>query len=243
MSEFRYQIKSVLDNVLALVEELEANWVANGLDKDTVFALRTAFQEAVVNAVKHGNKQNPKTTVDIIYRLSDSQLEIEITDEGEGFDYSSLPDPRNKDQIMKLGGKGVFMMKKFMDRVEFIGKGNRVKMVKLRNLEGASKMIEDILVFKPGDEINANSTGKLRKVFDEIINSDKKKVVVDLSGIEYIDSAGLAILIEFFQRLQKNSGKLHICGLSSKISKIFEVAKLNSIFKIYDSFEKAYKGF
>lgn len=249
MIEYRCLLKSALESVSIILREYETFWQQKQLSGDTVFSLRTALQEAVVNAVRHGNRENPKKYVEIVFRINGAALEIEVNDEGNGFDHQALPDPRQKDQILKLGGKGVFLMRKFMDQVDFIGNGNQVKMLKKITPQEVAKMndsrevINDLVIYKTAEEINANNCVKLRKAFDQIVGQGYKKVIVDLSLVEYIDSAGLATLIELFQRLQKSQGVLKICGLSDKIKKIFEIAKLDTIFTIYSDQASAKEGF
>lgn len=101
--------------------------------------------------------------------------------------------------------------------------------------------LNDILICKTEGEININTSPELRKAFDEYIQRGIKKVLFDFSQISYIDSSGLATLIELLQRLNKSGGKLNICNVSEKIKNIFEVTKLHKLFKIYEDRQDALK--
>ncbi len=92
-------------------------------------------------------------------------------------------------------------------------------------------------------EININNSPELRKIFDAIIKRDEKRVLLDLSSVSYIDSSGLATLIEMFQRLKKIGGKLRLCNMAEKIKSVFELTKLNKLFEIFDTQETALKDF
>ncbi|MDD3374408.1 MAG: STAS domain-containing protein [Candidatus Omnitrophica bacterium] len=92
-------------------------------------------------------------------------------------------------------------------------------------------------------EIDINNSPDLRKAFDQLISTNEKKVVVDFSAVPYIDSSGLATLIEMFQRLKRIDGHLKISQLDQKVKNIFEITKLNKLFEIYDSKEKAIGDF
>jgi len=70
-------------------------------------------------------------------------------------------------------------------------------------------------------EVDINTSVQLRKVFDDLIKRNEKKVLVEFSGVEYIDSSGLATLIEMFQRLKKIGGKLRFSGMSQKVKNAF----------------------
>ena len=92
-------------------------------------------------------------------------------------------------------------------------------------------------------EVNINTSPELRKVFDDIIKSSEKKVLIDFTNVSYIDSSGLATLIEMFQRLKKIGGSLRLSNMSQKVKNVFEITKLYKLFEIFDSREVALKDF
>lgn len=105
------------------------------------------------------------------------------------------------------------------------------------------KKENETIVCKIEGEININTSPELRKAFDGYIRDNIKKIVIDFTNVSYIDSSGLATLIELLQRLSKINGKFHICNISEKIKTIFEVTKLSNLFNIFDTCEAALKGF
>lgn len=88
-------------------------------------------------------------------------------------------------------------------------------------------------------EINIDTSSELRKVFNLCIQDKEKKIIIDGTNLSYIDSSGLATLIELFQRLKKIEGQLKLCGLSEKVKSVFEVTKLDKLFDICSCREKA----
>lgn len=92
-------------------------------------------------------------------------------------------------------------------------------------------------------EINLNTSPELRKAFDAFVRANAKKVIINFANVSYIDSSGLATLIELFQRLKKVGGNLRICNMAEKIKSVFEVTKLHKLFDIYDSQELALENF
>jgi serine/threonine-protein kinase RsbW len=92
--------------------------------------LFVALDEAFVNAVKHGNKNDPNKLVRVGAELSPKEACFTIEDEGEGFDVQTIPDPRDPANLFKSSGRGVLLMYNIMDEVEYNAQGNRVKMVK-----------------------------------------------------------------------------------------------------------------
>jgi serine/threonine-protein kinase RsbW len=103
-----------------------------GWQKKDIFGLHLAFEEALVNAIKHGNGGDPEKRVRLHCYISDKQVRIIISDEGPGFDYTDLPDPTDSAHRQEPHGRGVLLMRKFMDRVEFNARGNRVTLEKNR---------------------------------------------------------------------------------------------------------------
>ncbi len=116
-------VKEASSRVLDSIKELN-------LDKDIIFDIRLCLEEAIINAIKYGNKCDKGLPVHISYSLGDGRLEIVIRDQGKGFDYGNIPDPRSSGNILKHGGRGLFLIRNLMDEVEFNNSGNEIKMVK-----------------------------------------------------------------------------------------------------------------
>ena len=92
--------------------------------------LYVALDEAFVNAVKHGNKNDPTKLLRVTAELSPKEAVFTIEDEGEGFDVQTIPDPCDPANLFKTSGRGVLLIYNIMDEVEYNAQGNRVKMVK-----------------------------------------------------------------------------------------------------------------
>jgi serine/threonine-protein kinase RsbW len=107
------------------------------LDDDAVHWVGVAVRESVINAIKHGNRldERKRVTVDfqLVPEVSPRELVVQVRDEGEGFDASSIANPLAEENLLKSGGRGIFFMRSFMDDV-FIARrpqgGMEVRMVK-----------------------------------------------------------------------------------------------------------------
>jgi len=97
-----------------------------------VFGIRLALEEALVNAVKHGNAYDTAKQVRVRCFLSTTVLRVEVQDEGKGFNPAALPDPTTPVSINRPNGRGVMLMRNFMSRVTFNKVGNRVILEKER---------------------------------------------------------------------------------------------------------------
>jgi serine/threonine-protein kinase RsbW len=96
------------------------------------FGVRLALEEAIINGIKHGNHEDPEKLVQIRYALNALEIIIEVEDQGIGFNPSQVPDPLAPENLERPGGRGVFLMRKFMTVVEYNERGNRVVLAKKR---------------------------------------------------------------------------------------------------------------
>jgi serine/threonine-protein kinase RsbW len=112
-------ISSRFENI-ELVQVIAEHLCENaGLDEDGSHWIGMAVREAVANAIKHGNRLEVSKKVDATFTLRDYELEIRISDEGDGFDPDKVSDPLNPQNLMKTSGRGIFYMRTFMDAVQY----------------------------------------------------------------------------------------------------------------------------
>jgi len=114
---------------------------ANGFSKEDIFAVHLALQEAFTNAITHGNKMSPNKEVKIDYSVGSDKFEVSMTDEGEGFDPDAVPDPRYGENLYKPAGRGLLLMRSYMDVVEFNEHGNSVYMARYRGKPPLAKTL------------------------------------------------------------------------------------------------------
>ena len=110
-----------------ILDEVERH----GFNTNSLFATRLALEEALVNAIKHGNKLDPKKKVVVDARVSPERVEIEIEDQGPGFDRASVPDPTAVENLCKCSGRGILLIEAYMNSVNWSHGGRRVHMVRL----------------------------------------------------------------------------------------------------------------
>lgn len=97
------------------------------------FGIHMALEEAIMNAIKHGNQRDPSKSVTVLAKLSDKQFYINVKDEGPGFNPEDVPDPTLDDNLTKPSGRGLMLMKVYMDEVLYSEKGTRVELLKSRD--------------------------------------------------------------------------------------------------------------
>ena len=92
-------------------------------------------------------------------------------------------------------------------------------------------------------EIDINSAPQIKKMFDKVISAKKSNVLVNFKGVSYIDSSGLATLVELLKNIRAYGGKLKLSDLSAKIKSLFEMTRLEKLFDIFNSEEEAVSTF
>lgn len=127
ISSYSAEVNSIEDG-LQLLEALTNKLNLIGFESRQIGRIEVAFTEALVNAVKHGNREDPKKSVRIRYDIDPSSLWLAFEDEGEGFLPSGVADPTESDNLHRPGGRGILLMRTLMNHVEYNSIGNRVVM-------------------------------------------------------------------------------------------------------------------
>jgi len=126
-------IPSSLNYLPKVDEYVEGKLRKLGVDENKLADIAISVTEAVTNAVVHGNKNDLKKKVSIKLKAESSRVEITVEDEGNGFDTESIQSPIEEGNLLKEVGRGIFILKSLMDKVDFIigpQKGTIVKMTK-----------------------------------------------------------------------------------------------------------------
>ncbi len=117
----------VVDEAVSLVSD---KVVARFLDPHLVrFNVRVALCEALANAILYGNRCDRSKQVHLVARWGREAVEIHVTDEGTGFDPDAVPDPTLPENIERVDGRGVFLIRRLMDEVRYNDKGNSLCMI------------------------------------------------------------------------------------------------------------------
>ncbi len=114
-------------------DEIECQLKANCFSEKEIFCIKLALEEALVNAIKHGNQFDRSKKVHIAYHVEPERFDVRISDEGAGFDPADVPDPTAIENLERPCGRGLMLMRYYMSEVTFSPAGNCVAMSKLRN--------------------------------------------------------------------------------------------------------------
>lgn len=117
-------------NSIAIVENFAEDLVQKlNIGEDVYANLMTCLNEAITNAIYHGNKEDINKKVFLnVELINNKRLIFTIADEGDGFDFSNIPDPTSPENLENLHGRGVYIMKQLADQCIFNTKGNELEL-------------------------------------------------------------------------------------------------------------------
>lgn len=128
MNAINIQIPSLVENIRIVESFIDNARKKYDLNDDLYGNIMISVIESVNNAIVHGNKANKAKNVDLSLRLDDEQIHFVIQDEGNGFDFSNLPNPTAPENLERTGGRGIFLMKHLADELNFKNNGQRVEL-------------------------------------------------------------------------------------------------------------------
>lgn len=107
-------------------DQIQSNLLQKHFPENQIEKIKICLYELLSNAFIHGNQNDPLKHVAVLYVVSKENFKLSIIDEGEGFDREEVPSPLSPENQLKESGRGVFMVKRMMDKVSYNKKGNRV---------------------------------------------------------------------------------------------------------------------
>ena len=126
-----FDIPSDLGEAHRVQHEIEEVLRACQYTEHELFSIRLALEEALVNAIKHGNQYDRNKKVEITYEVHGDRFVVRITDQGEGFDPADVPDPTAVENLERPCGRGLMLMRHYMTEVNYNTSGNSVYMTKV----------------------------------------------------------------------------------------------------------------
>jgi len=214
----------------------------------------SVFNEAFNNAVFHAYDGNPDGMVEIWMSVVPPRLELRVADNGKSFDPLSVPPP-DLDTLPERG-MGLYIMRAFMDEVHYTpGSPNVLTLIKKIETptatEGDGKdMFEhsrtdkgDITILALKGSLNALTAPEFKPQIDALVGARRLRVIVDLSGLELIDSSGVGAIVSLFKRLRMIGGDVKIAALQGQPKEIFRILRLEKAFEIAGTVEEAERRF
>ena len=115
------EMKPVIHRIAALLAQA-------GFSEKDQFAVRLSVEEAIVNGIRHGNREDPAKKVHVSYQVAPHDFSCRVEDEGPGFNPSAIADPLAPENLERPGGRGVFLMRHYMTQIQYSDRGNAVSL-------------------------------------------------------------------------------------------------------------------
>jgi serine/threonine-protein kinase RsbW len=132
-NQYHWTIQSDTSAGQEIQEKIIKLMEGNEFSEKDVFGMRLALEEGIVNAIKHGNKMDVSKKVRIDCCFKDNTVRVVIEDEGKGFKMADVPDPTLDENLEKPSGRGIMLMKAFMNVIEYNDQGNALILEKARS--------------------------------------------------------------------------------------------------------------
>jgi|SRR5512146_138095 serine/threonine-protein kinase RsbW len=134
-----YTLDSSLESVNKAEDTATEFATKSGFDSEEVQRISMAVREATVNAVLHGNAYDPRKKVHIAFETAGDALTVTVRDEGKGLDQEEIPDPLAPENLLKQSGRGIFLIRAFMDEVRFRNMEPGTEVTLIKKLSGDSR--------------------------------------------------------------------------------------------------------
>jgi len=125
------EISNDLREARRLQQQIVRELRSTSFDGREIFGIKLAVEEALVNAIRHGNRLDPEKKVRVEYRVAPDRIDIRIADEGPGYDPSRVPDCKAEENLTRPGGRGLLLMRHYMTEVVVLPPGNELVMSKV----------------------------------------------------------------------------------------------------------------
>jgi serine/threonine-protein kinase RsbW len=235
-----FTISNRLDDIYDLEARILQQVEHAGYDENSRFAIRLALDEALINAYKHGNQEDPERKVRVVFQVREDEVEIEIEDEGWGFEKGCLNDPRLGDGLQKTSGRGIFLIRQFMSSLHFNQRGNSIKFTYQKkndlgiNAHGlAHWKFESAEVLELDPVRVERSPTIVHESILGLLDQGAMRIIVDLKFLERIDSSVLGFLVGATREAEQRGAKLILIRAQPEVERIIRATSLDLILNVY----------
>jgi len=254
ISQNRAKFNSDLTQLKAVRKFVEA-FCTKVMDGSSALSTQLGLiaDEIVTNIIRHGYKGESGHEVIIQADLTQDSVLFEIFDQGDPFDPREIVHPNLSGE--QEGGFGFYLVKEIADKVSYERRKsengwNCIRITKAIRYRGnqmdiSHHKIGNVIVIKlEGENLDAQEAPDFKQKANDLISKEgSNHVVLDLSGLNFIDSTGLGSFLSLMRGLNSSQGDMKLANMSSPIHTIFELVCMHKIFEIYDSVEEAVAAF
>lgn len=209
-------------------------------------AVMLAVTETVTNVIRHGLRPTHDPIMQCLAAIEHDYLCISIYHSGLPF----TPPATQELEEPTEGGMGLFIISKCVDVVDYATADDRTQCIRLKKkltkgptMDNTIEKIGDVLVFQVNyDALDAGSVSDFKSDLAEIVENGAN-IVLDLTNVEYVDSAGLGGIVSVLKQLRDNNGEIKIFGLQGRVRALFELVRMHKLIDLCNTQEEAIRSF
>ena len=231
---FELQLPGVLDSLGRLCAFAYQAAIDSGLNEHTAWEIELAVDEAATNIIQHAYSPSRPGDVRLVCRREGSRFSIVLYDRGLPFDPDTVPAPDLTSSIdsREAGGLGIYLMGRMMDEVQCeynpeTGE-NELRMTKFVG----TKLPPDVRVVPVQGRIDATAAPALAAIVRETVEAGGVRILLDLSGVTFLDSSGLRVLVTAREQLAASSTELVLRNPSTNLRRILQISGLDQLITV-----------
>ncbi len=235
------KLPGVLESLSELCAFAYQTALDNGLNEHTAWEIELAVDEAATNIIQHAYSEAQHGDVRLVCQRVGNQFIIQLYDRGVPFDPDTVPPPDLVSSIdtREAGGLGLYLMGRMMDDVRFSFNPDTGENELRMSKHVGTRLPEDVRVVPVQGRIDATAAPALATIVRETADAGGRRIILDLSGVTFLSSSGLRILLMLARELKASNGELRLCALQPAVAEVFALTGFTQIFTIHRTREEA----
>jgi sigma-B regulation protein RsbU (phosphoserine phosphatase) len=222
---------------------------AHSADEEAFISqLELAVNEAIANVMKHAYSGRPDQPIRLTAERGFNRVAVRIFHRGESFDPEMAAEPFFDGS--KDGGFGIYIINHLIDEINQVtskqGETCITLIKKFRRCNQMEATIENVgdvaVIVLPGDSLDAGNAKEFKRDVMPMLGG-RSKVIFDMSGLHFVDSSGLGVVLSSLRQLNATGGDLKLSGMAKPVRALFELVRMHRIFDIYSTREEALAAF
>lgn len=256
VEERRLKIPGLRDRIAVACDFVVAAARRAGLDDRAVHHCQLAVDEACTNVIEHGYGADAEDeAIDITCRYEGNRFTINVFDSGPEFDPLSQSDPNPVASLdeRQPGGWGIYFIKHVMDEVVYRYESNRNQLTMVKYLRRTPEADErppaarlsvtsptsGVWVVAPHGRLDTALCSGLSVIVDEHLRAGRRKLIIDMSDVDYVSSTGLKTMVSLWQKTREAKGDLVLAAVQPRVYEVLGIIGLDLVFNIFANAREA----
>jgi len=250
MSTVALRIKNSLAEIARVTETIERLAADQRLPMNAVWPLNVAMDEVLSNVIRYAHEDGLEHEIHIQLSVERGALMAQVEDDGAPFDPLSTPrtDIERRVTSGEVGGLGIHIVRNLMSEVRYARIGGRNRLILKKSLapnpeEHRMNLCEisenGVRVLEVHGRLDSTAATEFEAQLAATLKPTGQHLLIDLSRLLYISSAGFRVLYRVLMQIEQRQGKVVLCGLSADVRDLFNMTGFNKLFRITDTRDEA----